>query len=215
MTPRSTRTHRTLVLLLEILVVSAIAVSAQAAALLKDVAPRPHEAPDDATLESIARSIIRGATEAGWLLVSESAGEIHVMLDVRGRHQATVAIGFDAETFRIDYVSSENLDYDPVGLSAPPETRVKAVRRRAQGEWAGPRIHGNYNVWIRRLAEHVARRIARPLPPQPGDLDRRRGGNGATPVLVADEIEKLHRLFKQGILTREEFDAQKAKLLGR
>lgn len=36
----------------------------------------------------------------------------------------------------------------------------------------------------------------------------------ATPVSAADELAKWHSLLKQGIITQEEFDAQKKKLLG-
>jgi PBP1b-binding outer membrane lipoprotein LpoB len=37
----------------------------------------------------------------------------------------------------------------------------------------------------------------------------------ATPNLVADELEKLKKLLDDGVITQEEFDAQKAKLLNR
>lgn len=37
----------------------------------------------------------------------------------------------------------------------------------------------------------------------------------ATPNLVADELEKLKKLLDEGVITQEEFDTQKAKLLNR
>jgi hypothetical protein len=35
----------------------------------------------------------------------------------------------------------------------------------------------------------------------------------SNPLFVADELEKLAGLLRQGLLSREEFDRQKAKLL--
>ena len=35
----------------------------------------------------------------------------------------------------------------------------------------------------------------------------------STPVMIADELEKLDALRQRGVLTQQEFDAQKAKLL--
>ncbi len=205
--PRRPRARRALLTLLAALT---LATSAQAA-LLENIAPRPHDAPQGATLDSIAQSILQAASETGWLLVEESPGEIQVLLNVRNRHEATVSIKYDVATFAIDYVSSLNLDYAPEG-PARPRRMTKAGNRRVYSRQAGPRIHGNYNKWVKELATQIARRIARPIATPAGYSATRRA---APPVMVADELEKLHRLFKQGVLTRDEFEAQKKKLLSR
>jgi hypothetical protein len=36
-----------------------------------------------------------------------------------------------------------------------------------------------------------------------------------SPIMIADELEKLDALRERGVLTQEEFDRQKAKLLAR
>ena len=100
----------------------------------------------------------------------------------------------------IDYLGSVNLKYSPNDL---------VTRRRG---WVrvnvkGPRIHGNYNKWVDALAVRIAARVshpmqqARPLKQQPSTL------------LVADELEKLDALRQPGVLTNEEFERQKERIL--
>jgi hypothetical protein len=165
---------------------------------LENIARHPHGAPEGSSLESIRNSIIQGATEAGWHMVSTAPGEVTVSILVRAKHEATVAIRFDERTFQIDYVDSTNLDYRPDGL-----TRTVGKERK---HLPGPRIHKNYNKWVHSLAKRVEMRIAQPLPslatdPRPG------------PPLIADELEKLDALRRKGILSDEEFETQKKKLL--
>lgn len=50
------------------------------------------------------------------------------------------------------------------------------------------------------------------LPPAPADAPR--AIDAPAPTSVADEIRKLGELREQGLLTQEEFDQQKRKLLG-
>jgi hypothetical protein len=44
---------------------------------------------------------------------------------------------------------------------------------------------------------------------------QRSGPTSAGPSSVADELAKLAGLVEQGLLSRQEFDVQKARLLGR
>jgi hypothetical protein len=66
-------------------------------------------------------------------------------------------------------------------------------------------------AWFRKhklFHGNVARSLPTPLaaPPPP---------TGATPSLIADELRKLADLQRDGVLTEEEFETQKAKLLAR
>jgi hypothetical protein len=56
-----------------------------------------------------------------------------------------------------------------------------------------------------RIAARHPAPVAAPTPPSP---------QATSPSSVADELKKLAQLKDDGILTQEEFDAQKAKLLG-
>ena len=197
---------------------------AHATVPLENVAARPHGASPSVTLEQIRASITRAASERGWSLVESAPERVRVSIVVRDRHEATVDVRFDAETFSIGYVDSINLDYSSTGV--PPEKRSqKSTLRRLTTEQTfdlGPRIHPNYNKWVARLADQIERRIAeaRPIVPAastPGTSETA-GSTTQTaepPVLVADELEKLDALRERGVLTEAEFQAQKAKLLGR
>lgn len=187
-----------------VLVLMAMPSMTHATARLENIPPQPHGAPAGSSLESIRDSVIQGAAEAGWHALTTAPGEVTVSTEVRSKHEATVSIRFDESTFQIDYVDSVNLDYDPDGgLRAIGRQRN---RPRIPVPDPGPRIHKNYNIWVQSLAERVARRIVNPLPltarsPQPGI------------PMIADELEKLDALRSKGILSDEEFDQQKDKLL--
>jgi hypothetical protein len=60
------------------------------------------------------------------------------------------------------------------------------------------------------LVEQACSNIS--VPPQAALLDVPVPSSG--PVSVADELQKLADLRDRGVLTQEEFEAQKAKLLG-
>ena len=62
---------------------------------------------------------------------------------------------------------------------------------------------------VRYSLEAVHRQQTPQPPPQPDPSD-----SSNAPVHVADEIEKLARLLKDGILTQDEFDGKKKQLLG-
>ena len=61
-----------------------------------------------------------------------------------------------------------------------------------------------------RKPEHVQKVIY-----EMNEANRRRMASGAAPVSVADELAKLDRLRDEGVMTEAEFEAQKARLLGR
>ena len=115
-------------------------------------------------------------------------------------HTAVVKIGFDQSKYWIDYSDSTNLDYDP-------DDRRKTKTRRGV---KGPRIHKNFNKWVRLLADSIEDHMKTPRSAARAERTRTH-----SPIMIADELEKLDALRERGVLTQEEFDQQKAKLLAR
>ena len=117
-------------------------------------------------------------------------------------HTATVVIAYTEREYQIDYLDSDNLDFKASDL------RIPASGPRRARMIKGPRIHGNYNVWVKKLSRwiQVHARNPPPMAEQTADPSTR-------PLVIADELEKLDSLRQRGILTQEEFDQQKAKLL--
>ena len=72
----------------------------------------------------------------------------------------------------------------------------------------GPLIHPNYNVWVRGLAKAIEVRAENP--PRAVASDE---ASARQRLFIADEIDKLDALRERGVLTQQEFDQQKMKLL--
>lgn len=169
-------------------------------ATLRNIPRTPHTAVMGSSLEQIQSAIESAVQLRGWRVDSSSPGKIRASIWVRHKHHAVVDIGFDELDFWIDYVSSENLDYDPTDRR-PTQARGRGMK--------GPRIHKNYNGWVELLAREIPLVVHNPPPPQ-----KQRTSPTGVP-LIADELEKLHSLVERGVLSPEEFDAQKKKLLSR
>lgn len=179
----------------------AFAQAAGAAVTIENIEDRRHNAPADSSLEDIERSIISAASERDWFVTGRTEGRLLLSIVVRQKHEAIVAVEFDKETFSILYVDSVNLDYDP-----KDKVMVGGAHKKRR-VIPGPRIHRNYNRWVAALAERIALRVANPI--------ERRAPQREVPSvpMIADELEKLESLRKRGILTDQEFEAQKNKLL--
>lgn len=105
---------------------------------LKDV-PVPVKPDGGAyTLDDVQHSIIAGCGYKGWTPLIVGPNKIKATINVRGKHYAEVAITYTARSYSIDYVTSNNLDYDA-------ETR---------------KIHRNYNKWVTLLSEAIQRQFA-------------------------------------------------------
>jgi hypothetical protein len=194
------RMRRQIVVLVPLLTLLALAPpSSEASATIQNIPPTPHLAPGGTSLADLAAAIRAAAGERGWRITDESPGLMHATLVVR-THRANIVIGFDESNFWIEYRDSLNLDYNPDDLK-------KLKNRRGV---KGPRIHKNYNLWVDRLAESIV--INAEFPPKSNPTDAAPAGSQ---LLVADELEKLDALRERGVLTQEEFDQQKAKLLAR
>jgi hypothetical protein len=192
------RTCNCLVVLTLLLLLSGIGPSFAAASVtIRNIPPTPHFAPVGTPLADLAEAIRQAANEQGWRIIAEAPGVMQASLHVRS-HEAVVSIGFDESNFWIEYADSVNLDYSPDNLK----------RTRNRGEIRGPRIHRNYNTWVDQLAKRIA--IYAKAPPRAKSTDAAPSRN---PIMIADELEKLDGLRERGVLSQEEFDQQKARLL--
>lgn len=123
---------------------------------IENVAPTPHDAQEGVPLSRIASAIKSAGDVLGWKVVGAEPGVIRLRLDVR-RHMALVSVGYDAERYWIDYQDSHNLDYHADDL-------VRRTSKHHKRTIKGPRIHGNYNKWIRNLSRQIQERVRRAQP---------------------------------------------------
>ena len=79
----------------------------------------------------IKAAIIHAGKTRGWAVTDSEPGRVTLRYAPR-THEVVVAVRYDANGFKIEYVSSREMNYE--------------VKRDA------PWIHGNYNRWIRNLA---------------------------------------------------------------
>ena len=190
-----------------VLTVAVLAFSSNAlanrSATIRNIPANPHQAPPGTALDDIGSAIKQGAVAQDWKVIQEKPGLITALLIIRS-HKATVAIQYDEYTYQIDYVDSVNLDYNAGDL------RPRGSARARRNVIKGPRIHTNYNVWVRRLADSIESVSQYAYQTKTPGI---RAVSPTSPVLIADELEKLDALRQRGILTQEEFDRQKEKLL--
>ena len=209
---RARRTARFGILLLGLsfgLFASMPAYSAKPSRTVRNFPPTSHRAPNGTSLADVAAAITDAARTLDWSVNEEGAESLVATLWVRRKHRAVVRIGFDETNYWIEYVDSENLNYSENDL------RVAGPSRRFV---KGPRIHPNYNRWVETLARAIEDRTA-----HSEQVRRQKPRNTREPSLappnppafVADELEKLDSLRERGVLTQEEFDLEKAKLLSR
>ncbi len=187
-------------LIVSVLLLATAGVAPSSAALsttIRNVPPTPHFAPIGTPLRDLAAAIQMAADTQGWRIVSETPGLILASLRVR-THEAWVTIGFDESNFWIDYWDSSNLNYNPKDLK---KTRTRRGIK-------GPRIHRNYNIWVSSFAKAIAMRAR--IPPKAKLPET---APQSSPTMIADELRKLDELRRGDVLTQEEFDRQKAKLL--
>lgn len=85
------------------------------------------------TYEEVRSAIVRGCKDRGWKPELESEGVIKASILVRNRHYAEVKIPFDSKSYSIQYVKSDNLDYDEEDHT----------------------IHRNYNKWVVYLSQSI------------------------------------------------------------
>ncbi len=152
-------------------------------------------------MAQIAAAIKLAAQSQNWEIIGESPGAMTARLYIRS-HTADVVIAYTEDKYQIDYLDSDNLDFKT------SDYRIPGRGPRQARVIKGPRIHRNYNVWVKKLSRSIQVRARNP-PPMPAQMS----DTAKCPLLIADELEKLDSLRQRGILTQEEFDRQKARLL--
>lgn len=124
---------RVLVMLLSVFSLFAFSGAVQARqAPLAD--PAPVSIPAGLTPEQVVKDIKRALIGRGWTITAERPGEIDTTLYLRD-HVAIVRVTWDAQTIRIAYVDSKNLDY-----------KVRNGKTY---------IHPNYLGWVSNIAKDM------------------------------------------------------------
>lgn len=82
----------------------------------------------------IKAAILHAAKKRHWEVVATELGKVTLRYAPR-THEVVVAVRYDDRGFKIEYVSSKSMNYET--------GRGKS------------RIHGNYNIWIRNLADGI------------------------------------------------------------
>ncbi len=187
-----------------LLLAPVIATAAQRSKTIENVPPWPHLAPVGTSPDRLVTAITAAAEYLGWRIIGEAPGVVTAIL-MRRTHEAVVTIGYDELNFWINYKDSKNLNYNLKDLTGRVGSRRSIVTK-------GPRIHPNYNRWVAELADQIALQMQ--SPPKWSN-ENPSNQSDASPLLVADELDKLDKLRLRGVLTQGEFDQQKAKLLAR
>lgn len=119
---------------LAVLASIALLFSFAASAAPELVNPAPIAVPAKLVEVQVVGSIKHALKTRGWVISSESNGKIDATLNLR-KHVARIAIYHDLKEVRIEYVSSENLDY-----------KEKDGKRH---------IHRNYLSWVKNLSTDI------------------------------------------------------------
>ncbi len=187
--------------LLAVALISPTSARASRSVTIQNIPLTPHQAPPGTPLVDIAEAVRMAAGSGNWDIIGETSGSMTARLRIR-THTAMVIIHYSESDYQIDYLNSINLDFNPHDLRGPKAgIRSKTIIK-------GPRIHANYNVWVRTLAESIEMYSLNP--PKAAEI---RGDASGDPIMIADELDKLDALRQRGVLTQQEFDRLKAKLL--
>ena len=148
------------------------------------------------TLEEIQAVLIDGSSARGWSASLEKEGLLTASIVVRGKHFAKITIPFNQRTFSILYADSENLDYNA-----------------ARGT-----IHRNYNKWVLKLSRTINQKFSQQLSAnqKQGWDEQLAGARPSSTTSTGDvysQLLTLGELRDKGVLTEEEFQAEKRKLL--
>ena len=161
---------------------------------LKDVSISVKGDGTSLTIQEVQAAIINGCRARRWSPGLDGEGMIRATINVRSKHFAEIEIPFTSTSYSIIYVSSKNLDYN-------------ASRRK---------IHRNYNNWVVKLSATIDRELRKVTSNSNSDMDNAPAGVVSEKKQddVYAELIKLDDLRNRGILTDDEFEAEKRKLLG-
>jgi hypothetical protein len=138
------------------------------------------------------KSAIRiGGAVRNWVVVKENSGRTELnYVKGGGKHSIFVNVGYTKNTFAVTYKSSNNLNY---------KVNKKGVRQ----------IHPNAVKWMLNLSADIQRLTNSQCFDEPNHL------NSSKPVTpsTTDELKALVELRDDGIITEDEFQKLKAKIL--
>jgi hypothetical protein len=92
------------------------------------------------TIEKVRESIGSAGSVHGWQVTSEQPGEVTMHNLIRNKFVVVVNVFYDSKGVRVDYVSSENLNYALRGGVAY--------------------IHPKYNEWVKLLLKDIVARVS-------------------------------------------------------
>ncbi|NHR05708.1 MULTISPECIES: hypothetical protein [Chromobacterium] len=101
------------------------------------------------TADMLRRAIIAGAGSKGWVVVADGEGKLLASLDVRGKHQAKVAISYGADRYSVKYLSANNLN---VETKSENKNYSGAAEKAPVGTVL---IHPNYNRWVSIMVQEI------------------------------------------------------------
>lgn len=84
--------------------------------------------------EKVQEAIVQACVYEGWTVQERTASSVHAALNWKNKHFVDVSIHHDARGVTIRYIASRNMDYK---AGTPP------------------RIHNQYNKWVKSLADCI------------------------------------------------------------
>ncbi len=102
------------------------------------VDPQPLAVPAGLNAKDVSKAIRAGVASRGWIVNKDEKGQIDATLDNR-EHQVVIAIVYDTKQVKVNYVSSNNLNYS---------------------EKNGQRyIHKKYTQWTQNVVADISREL--------------------------------------------------------
>ena len=120
-----------------------LAVSLLGARQAQLVDPDPIDVPPGMSIALVSRLIQTAIVKRRWWVEENEDGRMVAVLKIRG-HTAKVAISYDEKSVRIQYLSSEKLDY---------EIKDDGL----------PYIHPNYLNWVKNMKADIFRGLNFPI----------------------------------------------------
>jgi hypothetical protein len=110
--------------------------------------------------EQVRQVITKAAAVHEWTIKPIGDNKVLAVVDVRGKHTATVEITWTPEAFNIHYKSSVNLNYEEKAFGSPAQYRSERSNVEA-GPAADrplvPAIHPHYNKWVETLKQDISK----------------------------------------------------------
>lgn len=96
--------------------------------------PTPISVPDRISQGELERRIEVALTKRGWIVDKKRRGEMQAHI-ARGTASARINVGYSRDQVKINYVSSQNMNF-----ASTPQ---------------GPTIHTRYNTWVKNIEKDL------------------------------------------------------------